>query len=229
MGNGFGRVLCPRGGIHPERRRSGGISVLRQRERGHGAAAAGSRLSGRGEYPALLKEQLDRGLSFPAARQRAAEGLLGPDAAPLSRPNNTLGIEYLRALHALGSPIRPVTVKREGAGHNEAAVFAGDATREETNRLFWQHNPTLSATAIRCHLAEGDWKRIAPYLPPEGLALLRENMVEPGGLTRLERAVLGLLTKWFSKKTVLKKVQEKAISAIKTTKTGQENQSLFSK
>ena len=145
---------------------------------------------------------------------------LGPDAAPLSRPNNTLGIEYLRALHALGSPIRPVTVKREGAGHNEAAVFAGDATREETNRLFWQHNPTLSATAIRCHLAEGDWKRIAPYLPPEGLALLRENMVEPGGLTRLERAILGLLTKWFYKKTVLKKVQEKAISAIKTTKTG---------
>jgi len=40
---------------------------------------------------------------------------------------------------------------------------------------------------------------------------------------------LGLLTKWFSKKTVLKKVQEKAVSAIKSAKTGQENQSLFSK
>ena len=43
------------------------------------------------------------------------------------------------------------------------------------------------------------------------------------------RAMLGLLTKWFSKKTVLKKVQEKAVSAIKSAKTGQENQSLFSK
>jgi len=41
--------------------------------------------------------------------------------------------------------------------------------------------------------------------------------------------MLDLLTKWFSKKTVLKKVQEKAVSAIKSTKTGQENQSLFSK
>ena len=118
-----------------------------------------------GEYPALLKEQLDRGLSFPAARQRAAEQLLGTDAAVLSRPNNTLGIEYLLALHALGSPVRPVTVKREGAGHNEAAVFAGDTTREETNRLFWQHNPTLSATAIRGYLTEGEWERMAPYLP----------------------------------------------------------------
>jgi len=34
------------------------------------------------------------------------------------------------------------------------------------------------------------------------------------------RDILGLLTKWFSKKSVLKKVQEKVISAIKTAKTG---------
>ena len=43
------------------------------------------------------------------------------------------------------------------------------------------------------------------------------------------RDKLDLLTKWFSKKSVLKKVQEKVIFAIKSTKTGQENQSLFSK
>ena len=34
------------------------------------------------------------------------------------------------------------------------------------------------------------------------------------------RGKLDLLTKWFSKKSVLKKVQEKVISAIKTAKTG---------
>jgi len=34
------------------------------------------------------------------------------------------------------------------------------------------------------------------------------------------RDKMDLLTKWFSKKSVLKKVQEKVISAIKTTKTG---------
>lgn len=32
--------------------------------------------------------------------------------------------------------------------------------------------------------------------------------------------IMDLLTKWFSKKSVLKKVQEKVISAIKTAKTG---------
>ena len=143
-----------------------------------------------GEYPALLKEQLNRGLSFPAARQRAAEQLLGTDAAVLSRPNNTLGIEYLRALHALGSPIRPVTVKREGAGHNEAAVFSGQMSQEEADQLFWQHNTTLSATAIRGYLTEGEWERMAPYLPQGGLELLRESAPELPVLARLERAIL---------------------------------------
>ena len=143
-----------------------------------------------GEYPALLKEQLSRGLSFPAARQRAAEGLLGPDAAALSRPNNTLGIEYLRALHTLGSPIRPVTVKREGVGHNEAAVFSGQMSQEEADQLFWLHNTTLSATAIRGYLTEGEWERMAPYLPQGGLELLRESAPELPVLARLERAIL---------------------------------------
>ena len=137
-----------------------------------------------------LKEQLDRGLSFPAARQRAAEQLLGTDAAVLSRPNNTLGIEYLRALHTLGSPIRPVTVKREGAGHNEAAVFSGQMSQEEADQLFWQHNTTLSATAIRGYLTEGEWERMAPYLPQGGLELLRESAPELPVLARLERAIL---------------------------------------
>ena len=34
------------------------------------------------------------------------------------------------------------------------------------------------------------------------------------------RDKMDLLTKWFSKKSILKKVQEKVISAIKTAKTG---------
>ena len=143
------------------------------------------------EYPALLKEQLGLGLSFPAARQRAAEQLLGEDAAVLARPNNTLGIEYIRALNGMGGAIRSVTVKREGAGHNEVcAVSGGDMTGEEANRLFWQHNPTLSATAIRGHLTEGEWSLMEPYLPGGGLALLRENAAEPAALSRLERTVL---------------------------------------
>ena len=68
-----------------------------------------------------LRAALDRGLPFPAARQRAAEAIIGPDAACLASPNNNLGVEYLRALRALNSRIVPHTLPRLGAGHDEEA------------------------------------------------------------------------------------------------------------
>ena len=83
-----------------------------------------------------------------------------------------------------------MTVKREGAGHNEAAVFSGQMSQEEADQLFWQHNTTLSATSIRGYLTEGEWERMAPYLPQGGLELLRESAPELPVLARLERAIL---------------------------------------
>lgn len=53
----------------------------------------------------LLRQTLAQGLSFPVARQRAATALLGENAQCLRHPNNNLGIEYLRALRSLGSPL----------------------------------------------------------------------------------------------------------------------------
>lgn len=69
-------------------------------------------------YRAALRRFLDRGLPFAACRQRAVEELLGEGAALLSQPNNNLGVEYIRALNALGSSIRPAAVRRVGAGHD---------------------------------------------------------------------------------------------------------------
>ncbi len=73
-------------------------------------------------YRAALRRFLDQGLPFAACRQRAAEEVAGTAAAELlSRPNNNLGVEYLRALNALQSGIEPVTVRRAGAGHDGGA------------------------------------------------------------------------------------------------------------
>lgn len=70
-------------------------------------------------YPAALRRFLDTGLPFAACRQGAVGELLGQETAELlARPNNNLGVEYIRALNALGSGIRPVTVPRAGAGHD---------------------------------------------------------------------------------------------------------------
>ena len=81
----------------------------------------------------LLREELKRGLSFPAARQNALERLIGEDAAVLSNPNDLLAVEYLRAIHDLGAALEPVAVRRVGALHDQAGESdypSGSALRE---------------------------------------------------------------------------------------------------
>lgn len=75
-------------------------------------------------YKHRLKELLRQGLSFPSARQKAAEGLLSPEAlALLSTPNALLGLEYCKALLRLQSPIAPVLIKREGADYHDVSIL----------------------------------------------------------------------------------------------------------
>ena len=72
------------------------------------------------EYKNALKQNLDKGLSFPKARATALSETFGK-ADALKLPNNILGIEYLKALIQLKSAIQPVTVIRDGLGHHESA------------------------------------------------------------------------------------------------------------
>lgn len=73
-------------------------------------------------YRAGLRRFLDEGMPFAACRQAAVSGLLRPGLAELlAQPNNNLGIEYIRALNAAKSAIRPITVPRIGAGHDGGA------------------------------------------------------------------------------------------------------------
>ena len=70
------------------------------------------------EFKKVLSEELEKGLSFPKARQIALEAQLGKKSV-LDMPNNILGTEYIRELNRLNSPITPVTIKRIGAGYND--------------------------------------------------------------------------------------------------------------
>ena len=74
-------------------------------------------------FSPLLRRELETGVSFAAARQHAAEALLGrQDGALLGTPNNILGIEYCKSLQAIQAPIRPMTIRREGAAHDGEAL-----------------------------------------------------------------------------------------------------------
>ena len=72
---------------------------------------------------AAIREGLGEGLSYAAVRQRAVAACLGEEAAaPLSRPNDTLAVQYLYELKRRGSAIQPLPVLRQGAGHHSDAA-----------------------------------------------------------------------------------------------------------
>ena len=92
-------------------------------------------------FPPLLRNQLDTGKSFPAARAAALEGM-GMDAGLLNNPNDILAVEYCKAILAQGTRMAPLSIRREGSYHAEAAD---------------EENP--SATAVRkLMLRKENWK-----------------------------------------------------------------------
>lgn len=75
-------------------------------------------------YRHSLQEALKSGISFPSARCQALENLTGSLSVSqvLSAPNNILGIEYLKALEKLDSPITPFTIKRESSRYHDTEL-----------------------------------------------------------------------------------------------------------
>lgn len=120
-----------------------------------------------------LRRALDKGLSFPAARQAAATTLLGSAADCLGQPNNNLGVEYLLAIRTLGAKLTPHTIPRLGADHDQAE-------RDETH---------ASASYLREKLLAGD-EDLSPYLSHHAQKLLR---TDPADFAYCPRAVLARL------------------------------------
>lgn len=106
-------------------------------------------------FPPLLREELAKGVSFPAARQKAAERLGARSALSagevLARPNDILGVEYCKALLRRGSSIRPLAILRQGTGHGETRL------REAA---------LPSASAIRVLLRAGERDAALACMPP---------------------------------------------------------------
>ena len=118
-------------------------------------------------YPARLRAALDKGLSFPAARQEAA------GCPCLSTPNNNLGVEYLRALAYLNCPLEVVTVPRRGAAHDGTEAVEGFA----------------SATQVRRLLRTERYEEAASLVPAGTL----ERLGKISSLSYVERAILAKL------------------------------------
>jgi len=122
-------------------------------------------------FSELLKDALETGVSFPAARQAALEKM-GLDGNLLATPNNILAVEYCKAILSQDCGMRPLPIQREGNYHDTEAD---------------QENP--SATAIRSlMLGQRYWKC---YVPGEVVELFEEAKLHD--IHAGERAILAKL------------------------------------
>jgi len=74
-------------------------------------------------YKEILRNGLDRGLSFAAARGRALETCLGQvQDGLLTKPNNGLAMEYCKAVRLLGSKMQVFTTHRQSGGPSATKI-----------------------------------------------------------------------------------------------------------
>lgn len=128
-------------------------------------------------FSSLLKYQLSMGIAFAEAQQKALAEIVGSTASLLEAPNNTLGMEYIKALQAIGSAIEPFTVKRQGTPHDGMTPI-GD---------------TASATYLRTLLNSDRLLNTFPFMPAGCAAVVgaaAEDGRIPADVATLDRAVL---------------------------------------
>ena len=130
------------------------------------------------DLQADIRAALAEGVTYAAARQKAAEARLGGSAAVLRQPNDTLAVEYLKACRQQNAPLSPIVIPRVGAAHDGNAE-AGYA----------------SASHIRQLVRQDTLDRALPYLPEAAAAGLRRELAA-GRVTdvrNVERAILARL------------------------------------
>ncbi len=125
-----------------------------------------------------LLSYYSEGVSYATARSRAIADLSKNAAAALSSPNNLLGIEYLKALIKLNSPIQPFIVTRTGANHDSDECTSGVA----------------SASLIRSRLELN--QHISELVPQKSFEIINRESVAGHTLidsSEISRAVLAAL------------------------------------
>lgn len=132
-------------------------------------------------FASLLKYQLGLGISFAEAQQKALAEIAGTTAASvLETPNNTLGIEYLKALRNGDSPMELFTVQRQGSSHDSMTPIGNIA----------------SASYLRTLLFSDRLLNTLPYMPAGCAAVISKAAQEgrvPTIADALDRAVLSQL------------------------------------
>ena len=121
-----------------------------------------------------IKSIMEKGYTYPRALNSVVNGYDPEAAAIIAEPNNTLAVEYLRALKRSGSAMEPFTVMREKAAHDGTEASDGFA----------------SASMLREMIENGE--SIDSFTTEEWAAAVRSAVKngETASMSRLERVIL---------------------------------------
>ncbi|MBO5523344.1 MAG: nucleotidyltransferase family protein, partial [Roseburia sp.] len=135
------------------------------------------------DYRRLLSSFLKKGMSFPSARAQALCEINTENSSfkttieilsdILSSPNNILAIEYLKALKRLHSSMKPILLKRIGAGYHDTEINAAENNSQKKAEAI----PTASATAIR-NLVFSKNTVISPVIPASPASVLLSDVLQ---------------------------------------------------
>lgn len=118
-------------------------------------------------YKEILKRFLNNGVSFPKAQSNALTEVFGNDIGEIvTKPNNLLGIEYLRALNELKSSITPITIKREGAEHDSCESDGSFASASKIRETFLSQISIISQNFLPCNAFEAYKQEISQKNAP---------------------------------------------------------------
>lgn len=118
------------------------------------------------EYKTALKQELDKGISFPKARENALACCLSKQGLEeqairntLKSSNDILAIEYEKAIIRQNAKIETIPIKRIGSDYNDTELIEGFS----------------SATAIRSHLLSTNecFDTISDHVPNSTLEILK--------------------------------------------------------
>lgn len=173
------------------------------------------------EADELIRKNLREGVTFAAARERAVLELMPEGKAPaLSKPNDILGVEYIKAIDYFSSDMVPVAIKRENVFHDSGTI----------------HNNIASAGKIRELILSGseDWRELVPEevrklyisavggIPQEGYekaldraVMIRLLSMSPGEISELYEVGEGLENRIYSAVRKEKNLND-VIMAVKT-------------
>lgn len=101
-----------------------------------------------------IKEKMEAGISYPNAINTVIEELLGEKG--ILKPNDILGVEYIKAIKKLGSSMEARLIERKAVGYHDKEII----------------DEITSATSIREMIKENRAGEIKRVMPVESLELL---------------------------------------------------------